>query len=240
MRPSISVCIATYNGEKYIMEQINSIIKQLDVSDEIIVSDDKSTDSTIFLIKEICDPRIKIFQNTGPKGYVSNFENALIHAKNDYIFLSDQDDIWMPNKVDICLNYLKQSDLVVHDAIVVDKDQKIISESFYKDRGIKKTLVGNILKFGFLGCCLAFNRKLLNKALPFPNNHKLCTHDNWLFLVGKAFYKAKVIDDKLIYYRRHSANTSSGGKKSSSTIPFMIKYRLYLLYNLFKRLNYNQ
>lgn len=236
MRPSISVCIASYNGEKYIREQILSILPQLEENDEIIISDDNSSDTTLIIIDEFSDHRIKVVQNTGPKGYVSNFENALNHANNDIVFLSDQDDVWMSDKVDVCLKNLKYADLVVHDAIVVDKDKHIISESFYKDRDVKRTLVGNVIKFGFLGCCLAFNRKLLDKALPFPVNHKLCTHDNWIFLIGKTFFDAKVIDNKLIYYRRHSSNTSSGGQKSSSTIAFMIKYRLYLIANLIKRL----
>ena len=94
----ISVCIATYNGEKYLREQLDSILPQLAESDEVIVSDDGSTDGTIDLITSLNDPRIKIVSNSGRKGYVGNFENALKHTTGDYIFLSDQDDIWYPNK----------------------------------------------------------------------------------------------------------------------------------------------
>ena len=88
----ISVCMATYNGEKYLREQVGSILTQLGENDELVVSDDGSTDSTIDILKSYNDPRIKIFINTGRHGVNSNFENALRHADGDYIFLSDQDD----------------------------------------------------------------------------------------------------------------------------------------------------
>ena len=93
----ISVCIATYNGEKYIKEQLLSILPQLGKKDEVIISDDHSTDNTLDIVKGLNDNRIKIVMNNREKGYTSNFENALSYAIGDYIFLSDQDDIWMSN-----------------------------------------------------------------------------------------------------------------------------------------------
>ena len=91
----ISVCIATYNGEKYIEEQIASILPQLKENDEIIISDDYSTDNTIQVLTKINSKKIKIFKNQGEKGYTSNFENAIKQAKGNYIFLCDQDDVWL-------------------------------------------------------------------------------------------------------------------------------------------------
>ena len=96
----ISVCIATYNGEKYIKQQLLSILKQIKVNDEIIISDDHSTDKTFNIIKSFNDTRIKFFLNNKGKGYTRNFENALEKAHGDIIFLSDQDDIWIDNKVE--------------------------------------------------------------------------------------------------------------------------------------------
>lgn len=228
----ISVCIATYNGEKYIKEQIQSILKQLDKNDEIVVSDDNSTDKTIEILKAINDTRIKFFKNS-VKGYVSNFENALKNASGDIIFLSDQDDIWKENKVEVTLDYLKTYDFVVSDCEIIDVDGRIISNSFFKNRRISKTIIGNVVKFGFLGCCIAFKKNVLTKALPFPKNRRYCTHDNWLFLVGSIFYKYKVIDERLIFYRRHINNTSTGGMINNNSLRFMISYRLYLLFNIF-------
>ena len=96
-----SVCIATYNGEKFIEEQIRSILLQLDSHDEIVISDDHSTDKTIQIIKSINDDRIKIIYNKNNKGYTNNFENAISKASGDFIYLSDQDDVWKPTKVKV-------------------------------------------------------------------------------------------------------------------------------------------
>lgn len=232
----ISVCMATYNGEKYIKEQIDSILLQLSNSDELIISDDNSTDNTINIIKQILDSRIKLFFNS-EKGYTSNFENALNKVQGDIIFLSDQDDMWLPNKVEVCLKELESYDFVVSDCAMINTNNEIISDSYFGVRSVKKSQLGNLVKFGFLGCCLAFRADILKKALPFPANRRLCTHDNWLFLVGAFLFKYKVLDDKLIHYRRHSNNFSTLISKSS--LWFKIKYRVYLCFFLIKRYNVN-
>lgn len=90
----ISVCIATYNGEKFIKQQLTSILEQLAPADEIIVSDDNSKDNTRNIIEELNDGRIKIIDGPGMSSPTKNFEQALKHAKGDYIFLADQDDVW--------------------------------------------------------------------------------------------------------------------------------------------------
>ena len=185
----ISVCIATYNGEKYIKEQLLSILPQLGKKDEVIISDDHSTDNTLDIVKGLNDNRIKIVMNNREKGYTSNFENALSYAIGDYIFLSDQDDIWMSNKVDYCIAELKEYDLVVSDAILINSKGEKIDDSFFYKRNVYYTWLGNIFKFGFLGCCMAFKMNVLKKALPFPKKHLYCTHDNWIFLVAQSFYK---------------------------------------------------
>ena len=95
----ISVCIATYNGEKYIIKQLESILPQLREADEIVISDDSSSDRTIALIEQLNDPRIRILKDQKFRNPIYNFENAMLNAKGDFIFLSDQDDIWMPEKV---------------------------------------------------------------------------------------------------------------------------------------------
>lgn len=231
----ISVCIATYNGAAYIGEQLRSIACQLSADDEIVISDDGSTDGTLDVVKSLGLPQIHIVHHTTDHGYVSNFEHALKAATGDIIFLADQDDLWMPGKVERCLSLLEHCDFVVSDARVVNFDEEEIAPSFCRLYHSSRSYLGNIIRFRYLGCCMCFRRTILAKALPFPHNHKLCTHDNWLFLVAKTFYKAVIIDDKLIKYRRHEGNTSNGGAKSVNSTAFQLKYRLYLIGHLFRR-----
>lgn len=231
----ISVCIATYNGEKYIHEQIASILQQIGNDDEIVVSDDGSTDKTLDVVRSFDAQNIHIYINKGDHGYTPNFENALRNAHGDYIFLSDQDDIWMPDKVEACMKYLKVNDFVVSDALIVDGDNKLLFDSFCEQRKSKFGFLNTLIRFSYLGCCFAFRRKVLSKALPFPKNHILCTHDNWLALVSTAFYKSAFIPLPLIRYRRYGGNASSGAKNANKSILFMIHYRLYLLFHLIGR-----
>lgn len=231
----ISVCIATYNGEKYIHEQIASILQQIGDVDEIVVSDDGSTDKTLDVVRSFDAQNIHIYINKGDHGYTPNFENALRNAHGDYIFLSDQDDIWMPDKVEACMKYLKVNDFVVSDALIVDGDNKPLFDSFCEQRKSKFGFLNTLIRFSYLGCCFAFRRKVLSKALPFPKNHILCTHDNWLALVSTAFYKSAFIPLPLIRYRRYGGNASSGAKNANKSILFMIHYRLYLLFHLIGR-----
>ena len=128
----ITVCLTTYNGEEFIRDQTDSIICQLSDEDEIIVSDDESTDKTVSIIENYNDKRIKIIKNKKSKGVIGNVESSLEQAKGDYIFLADQDDIWLPNKVEVCINALSKYDLVISDCLVTDENRNIIHESFYE------------------------------------------------------------------------------------------------------------
>ena len=112
-----SVALASYNGEKYIEEQISSILKCLDTTDELIISDDGSTDKTLNIIKQFTDNDNRVKCIKGPCcGVVKNFENAISHCGGDFIFLSDQDDIWHSNKIEKILPLLKENILVCHNA----------------------------------------------------------------------------------------------------------------------------
>lgn len=122
----ISVCIATYNGEKYIGEQIASILKQLNANDEVIISDDGSTDATLSIIKTFQDPRIRVIPGPQKHSPTQNFENVLHHAQGDYIFLSDQDDVWKTNKVATCMKWLQKYDCVISNAEVTDEHLNIL------------------------------------------------------------------------------------------------------------------
>ncbi len=227
----VSVCIATYNGSNYIKDQINSILCQLSDYDEIIISDDNSSDNTIDIIKEFNDDRIILIRNQYKHGATYNFENALKNVKGDYIFLSDQDDIWMPEKLATMIHYLKYFDLVISDCIVVDSDNKVINDSYFALVNSRKGFFKNIVKNSYLGCCMAFNRYVLQKSLPFPRN--LVAHDIWIGLISEIYGNVAFIDTKLIFYRRHGSNLSYAAMKSSNSFIYKVKYRVVLIFQIF-------
>ena len=234
----ISVCIATYNGEKYIRQQLDSIRSQLAADDEIIVSDDMSDDNTVGIIKSLNDARIKVFTHNKEHAkfsidYVTrNFENALRHAKGDIIFLSDQDDMWFPSKVARMTDeLLKGRDIIMSDCCTTDKDLNVVHVSYYNtERVFRPNIVYNVLKPAFLGSCMAFKRHVLDKALPFPKYG--VGHDLWLGLVGLKCYEFSYINEPLMFYRRHESSVTDGGKQNKTSLLFKIKYRIYVLLSL--------
>ncbi len=229
----ISVCIATYNGEKYIKEQLDSILYQLDRTDEIIISDDSSTDKTIEIIKSFNDNRIILYENQKFKSPIFNFENTLYHAQGDYVFLADQDDIWMPKKVETIKKFLKNYDLVLSDANIIYSKETTIYDSFYIINGSKNGFINNIIKNSYLGCTMAFNRKILEKSLPFPKDIPM--HDWWIGLIAEIYGKTYFINEKLISYRRHSNNVSPTGEKSHYSFSQKILFRVIMIKNLILR-----
>ena len=222
----ISVCVATFNGGKYIKEQINSILVQLGKEDELIISDDGSTDNTLEIIRELGDNRIKLYQNINMHGYAHNFENALTHASGDYIFFSDQDDVWLPNKVEAMLPHLQHDNFVISDAYITN-DELEIKGRLSSWRTYKKGYLQNLFKSIYAGCTCAFTKRIKEYALPFPST-KYIQHDNWIGLLCELKFNVVYVDEPLILYRRHNSNTSGAGSKSSKTPLFMIKYRSVL------------
>lgn len=229
----VSICIATYNGENYIKEQLDSIIAQISLDDEIIISDDCSTDKTISIIKSYNDDRIKIYYNNGVKGPTYNFENALICSLGKFIMFSDQDDIWEPNKISVILNLLESFDLILHDASLIDYKGKLLNQSYFSLNNSKKGIFKNIVKNSYLGCCMAFRRDVLVKATPFPSN--LIAHDIWIGIIAELHHNVKHSNASLIKYRKHSNNVTNSGGKSQLTFFFKLEYRLILIFQLFIR-----
>ena len=232
MSKRISVCIATYNGAKYIQQQIKSILLQLGDNDEVIVSDDSSTDNTLEIIRAFNDSRIKVIINRGTNGYTGNFENALRAASGEIIFLSDQDDVWKSNKVEVMLTALEKFDFVVSDAELVDENLITLANSNFERMGVSSGLFSNLIRCRYLGCCYAFKSKLLKIALPIPSNHIYCPHDYWLSLVAESMFSVCLVKEPLIYYRRHSSNVSDGGAHSSNSFFKKALIRLYVVNNL--------
>lgn len=229
----ISVCLASYNGEKYIREQIESILAQLGENDELIISDDCSTDKTIAVITEIKDKRIKLVENKKTLGYAHNFENALKNSSGDYIFFSDQDDVWLPHKVQTMLPYLKSNNYVVSDAYIVDKDLNIKGR-MSSWRKHQKGYLRNLYKSMYAGCTSAFTKEIKEYSLPFPSSQNI-QHDTWIGLLCELKFNVIYLNEPLIYYRRHDRNTSGAGSKSTKSFFYMLRYRIVLFIETLKR-----
>lgn len=203
----ISVALATYNGEKYILEQLNSILPQLGQEDEIIVSDDGSGDNTLKLIAGLCSEKIKVFKNP-EKGVISNVENAIRRTSGDIVFLCDQDDVWLPDKVSIIKKQfsVSKANLVVSDAYIVDESLNVLGDSFYMLMNSGRGFIKNFIKNTFPGCCMAFRKELRDIILPFPENIPM--HDSWIGLLAELKGEVLFIPEKLVYYRRHGDNAT--------------------------------
>jgi glycosyltransferase involved in cell wall biosynthesis len=233
----ISVCMAAYNGSAYIKNQLASILKQLSDEDEIIIVDDASTDQTVEIIQQWGDPRILLIKNDINKGVLQTFERSLSHAKGEIIFLSDQDDIWLDNKVQKIMSIFqsdKDATLVLSDAEVINGNNEIIAKSYYELRGtFVKGAIPNLIKNKYLGCCLAFRREMLDYFLPLPKD--VAMHDMWIGILNDIYGKSIYIEQPLMQYRLHNSNASRGPTNYAS-LQQMIKWRLMLSKNLVKRL----
>lgn len=227
----ISVCIATYNGGQYIAEQIASILPQLGDGDEIVVSDDASTDNTLETVRSFGDYRIRIVEGPQQHSPTLNFENAVRHAKGEYIFLADQDDVWMPSKVDVCMAALDDCDCVVSDAVMTDSMLRTTSQSLYATMHTRPGRLYNLLWHnGYTGCCMAFRRRILCHALPFPKDTPM--HDIWLGNVAAWLYKVRFIDDRLVLFRRHDNAASCNGRGSRFSMAQQLRFRWNVVKNI--------
>jgi glycosyltransferase involved in cell wall biosynthesis len=210
----ISIALATYNGEKYLREQLDSIYAQTYKLLEVVVTDDCSTDDTITILQEYQQKyRLKYFINDYVLGFVKNFERAISLCEGDYIALSDQDDVWLPRKIEILYNEMiaceisnpDKSIIVHHDVYIVDESLKNNHIKFINCRG--KVFGLNNLLFGnpkVQGASSMFNRKLKEICFPLPVNVPL--HDLYISYVCACFGIRKFISEPLMLYRQHSNN----------------------------------
>ena len=213
----IDILMATYNSEKYIREQIESILNQTYSNFKLIISDDCSNDSTREILKEYAkkDSRINVFLQEKNLGYVKNFEFLLSKIQNKVYMLSDHDDVWLPEKVEHTYKKLcdTNSDLVFTDLEVVDENLKTMYPSFNDymklSRKIKKFKKDYRLQYLYncvTGCTLMARNKFLDKILPLPRDSKYVIHDTWIGLVHSLYGKVEYLDEKTIKYRQHGNN----------------------------------
>lgn len=228
--------MASYNGENYISEQLQSILKQLGDDDEVIVSDDGSSDGTVQAVLDLRDPRIRIYNNNGEHGYTKNFENALNHASGDVIFISDQDDVWLDGKVEKCLQVLEKYPLVIHDAAMTDGSLNITAPSHFEKYNVQEGFLNTLVRTRYTGACMAFTRDfMVGRVLPFPKKQKYCPYDYWLAYLGFFYHEVYVLNEPLILYRRHEHTTLNAGEYSTRTMWERIYTRIYCMKEILKR-----
>lgn len=203
--------MATYQGMPYIIQQLNSIIVHLAADDEVVISDNGSTDGTLEYLQSAAekDTRIRLLSFPDPKGVLPNFQNALAHCRGDIIFLSDQDDIWKDNKMDRISSLFAANPkllAVQADAELIDANNQQTSTSFFAVRQCGPGVWKNFKKNTWQGCSMAFRRSLLDVVLPFPR--KIPMHDVWIGMLADLAGEVLFLPEVLASYRRHSDNQS--------------------------------
>lgn len=208
----IDILMATYNGEKYLSEQIDSIVGQTYQNWNLLIRDDNSSDGTLQILKkyEKLDRRIKILcDNRGNLGIVKNFEELLKNSKSELIMFSDQDDIWFENKLDMYLKIaekLEFSGFLIHsEAALFNKNHENISKgSFISKKAVKKGLENVFFNYFVQGATILISKEIRDFIFPFPKEAYL--HDRYIHLVSELFFERVFINQPLIYYRQHGNN----------------------------------
>jgi glycosyltransferase involved in cell wall biosynthesis len=205
---AVSVAMATFNGERYVEAQLRSILEELQPQDEVVVVDDASTDGTVARVEALGDARVRLLRQARNQGVRASFDRALRACRHSLIFLSDQDDIWLPDKRNALTAELSAGAmLALSDARVIDAEGRVVEASFMARRGgFKGSVVATLVKNRYLGCTMALRRELLDDVLPIPPTVPM--HDMWIGLMAALRGRVAYIDRPLIHYRRHAANVS--------------------------------
>lgn len=224
----LSIALCTYNGEKYLQEQLESFINQSLLPDELVVCDDSSQDRTIEILQKFSSHapfKVKIIKNEKSIGIINNFSKAIDICSGDYIAISDQDDVWMSTKLEETVNFLKNMEkkygksfpLLVHsDLTVVDEELNVQNESMMRSQHINneddsRSALGILLANNYVtGCTVVINKELKNLSLPIPS--EAIMHDRWLALVAASSGAIGFVDKPLIFYRQHG-NNQVGARK---------------------------
>ena len=228
--PRISVCMAVRNGTNFIVEQIESILPQLEDGDEFIIVDDASTDNTIAVVENVRDRRIRIIRQMENRGVIRSFGQALAAARGEIVFLADHDDLWHPGKVRKFLEAFRTDPavtLVVSNLVVIDANGAVVSAPKFRPGEFRAGLLSNLIRNRYQGSAMAFRRSILNYCLPFPDGIPI--HDVWIGLVNQFVGRAAFIEEPLLLYRRHGSNDSPD---RHAPILRMIRWRWSLARNL--------
>ncbi|MGL5648732.1 MAG: glycosyltransferase family 2 protein [Clostridium sp.] len=230
--PKVEILMATYNGENYIEEQIESLFNQTYTNWNLLIRDDGSKDRTIEIVKKLekqYPSKIKLLRdNKGGLRAKDNFLELLRNSKENYIMFCDQDDIWLPNKIELTLNKMLEIEdgptLIHTDLKVVDKSLNIIANSFWKFQNLnpnRKTYNYLIVQNNITGCTMMLNRKLVNLSKgDFPNG---TMHDWIISIIASISGKIAYVSEQTVLYRQHPFNQIGATKISISYIKLKIK-----------------
>jgi len=219
----ICITLATYNGEKYLAQMLDSLVAQTKPADVIIAVDDGSKDSTCEILESYKGKLpLEITRFEKNRGHRAAFSTALEKAAtllddDDLIFLADQDDIWAPNKLEVMSQKIGENSMIFGDAEIINGEGDIIEKSWRKKAGIVENLSQQALLTGYTnvtGCMVAFKAALLHTVLPIPQD--VPVHDQWITLCATAENGYRAIADKVIQYRIHGNNAIGEGNKTWS------------------------
>lgn len=210
----VSVCMATFNGQPYLEEQLRSILVQLQADDEFVVVDDASTDQTIQLLRGLQDPRVRIFRNERNLGHVATFARAISLANNDVIFMSDQDDRWTSGRLQSMLARLHSTGAVLvssNTSFIDGQGQPTLAAAFRLKASDSDRHLRNILgifsgRTGYYGCAMAFRSDLRTVILPIPSYVE--SHDLWIAIAGNLIRRNTHLEDDTLERRVHAHNAS--------------------------------
>lgn len=212
---TVSVALATYNGSKFIREQLDSIARQDLQPNEIVICDDVSSDLTVDIVKDFqrgYAGSIRLYENESQMGYVKNFEQAISICRGDIIALCDQDDVWLPEKLRKMAELFVENaecGMVYSDAIVVNSELKPLGYTVYSRHGKPNLSSGNVVyshvkKMRIKGASIAFRAKYRDYILPITS--QWWGHDRWISFILAVISKIYAIDIPLMLYRRHGGN----------------------------------
>jgi glycosyltransferase involved in cell wall biosynthesis len=211
--------MATYNGARFLKEQLQSFVDQQRLPDELVCTDDCSTDETIQVLEEFARTApftVHIHKNPTNLGYAQNFNKALMLCHGDLVFLSDQDDVWFAHKIATVAGVAeRQPEMLafMNDAALTDEGLNPAGLS-----KLQQIRVAGIPMQSFvMGCCSAVRRELLDQCLPVPDGYP--AHDDWIINFADALGSRFIIDESLQYYRRHDSNSSDFMANSLSPLP---------------------
>lgn len=223
MKTDISIALCTYNGERFLRDQLESFVKQTVLPYEMVVCDDCSSDLTVDILEKFADRApfpVRIIRNESNLGLIKNFSKAASLIEGNYIAFSDQDDIWLPDKLEACYYLMRRAEetygshipILVHsDLYMIDEHRQVISSSYLKMLGLKhrgtdplKTLLARNF---VLGCTCLCNRILIKESLPFPEI--ITNHDGWLAMIAASRGKILFIRDAKVLYRQHGGNVTA-------------------------------
>lgn len=225
-----AICLATYNGEKYLREQIDSILCQLTCCDVLFVSDDGSTDSTRDILSSY-GGKLRVVSTERAGGAVRNFERVLQAAYDSgasYFLLVDQDDVWVNGRMDLFRAALSRYDLALLDAEITNENLTKTGRSLFEVNRTGPGFIRNYIKNGYVGCCMAFRRDVLKVSLPFPPG--VVWHDWYIGLIAELMFVPFHRKQTCLLYRRHGDNLSPTGDRSNNGSITKLFLRLRMLF----------